>query len=527
MTRLRTFSTAVAWMPWSGQAFARAAAERRPVLLSLAAPWCAASREMDRTTFADPLVATAINEQFLPIRIDPDARPDIAARYGLGGWPTTSFLLPDGRVLGGGTFISAQRMPDVLRQVTEAFAAAPDGPRVVPPPLATSDGPARPPPTAADVLAACDPVHGGFGGAPKFPHAAALRLALAGSARDGRSDQDTEGVVRTLDAMGWGGLFDEAEGGFFHYAAGADWSAPNAGKRLDDQAALIRLYLDAGESLALTRFTARAADTVAFVQAWLADPEGGWFCARHAGDEAPETTPLYADANGAMASAALHAARVLEDDGLRQFALTSLERVLLACYRPGDGACHYHDGARRGRGLLADWLSGQQAAGSRQLAAGSWQPARRALAASIRGPSPKRDAEAGSGHPVINFPPAARPAPTSPPSALLRRDAGIRPLSAAEIRSMTPRIQHDNDRFVLSKGHAAPILYAAWAEAGAVPARRAAEAAAARLGPRGAPDAAAAVRGRRDRLARPGAGGRRRHRRSTPGASDPTTAPTC
>jgi uncharacterized protein len=356
MTRPRSLSTAVAWMPWSGETFARAAAEGRPVLLSIAAGWCDACREMDRTTFADPSVASIVNEQFVPIRVTPDARPDIADRYGLGAWPTTAFLSPDGQLLGGGTFIAVERMPGVLHQVSAAFDAVPAGQCRTP---REATQPARlggPVPSSLDILAAYDAVHGGFGGAPKIPHVAALRLALAGSGAAGRTARDDEIVVRTLDAMGWGGLFDEGEGGFFHYAARADWSAPHAAKRLDDQAALIRLYLDAGEALDLTRFTTRAADTVAFVQSWLADPEGGWYCARHSGSDdadAPAPTALYAGANAAMASAALHAARVLEDDGLRQFALTSLERVLLACYRPGDGVSHYYDGRRRGRGLLA------------------------------------------------------------------------------------------------------------------------------------------------------------------------------
>jgi uncharacterized protein len=354
VTRLHTPSTGVAWTAWSADAFARATADGRPVLLSIAAPWCDACREMDRTTFADPDVAACINDQFLPVRVDPDARPDIAERYNLGGWPTTAFLSPDGRVLGGGTFISLERMPGVLRQVGAAFADA--RPRPDPAPVAAAAAP--PAPSALDVLAAYDAVHGGFGSAPKFPHVATVRLALAGATADGPTGQI---VVRSLDAMGWGGLFDEAEGGFFHYAAGADWSAPHPTKRLDDQAALIRLYLDAGEALGLTRFIARAADTLGFVQSWLADPEGGWHCARHAGDAARPATPFYADANAAMVSAALHAARVFEengyDEGLRQFALTSLERVLLACYKPGDGVSHYHDGARQGRGLLADQVA--------------------------------------------------------------------------------------------------------------------------------------------------------------------------
>ncbi|CAN5670584.1 hypothetical protein BH23ACI1_BH23ACI1_23380 [soil metagenome] len=179
-------------------------------------------------------------------------------------------------------------------------------------------------------------------------------------------------VVKTLDAMGWGGLFDDEHGGFYHYAAGADWSAPHTAKRLDGNAALIRLYLDAGAALGIARFTNRAADALRYVQTWLADPvDGGWYGAQHAGDDyygaskaarAGMTPPpvarlMFADSTAAMVSTALHAAAVFDDDGLRQFAITSLERVLLACYKPGDGVSHYSDGQRRCRGLLADQVA--------------------------------------------------------------------------------------------------------------------------------------------------------------------------
>src|SRR5215212_1463149 len=114
MTVFRVLSNAVAWVPWNGRAFARARAERKPVLLSISVPWCRWCREMDRTSYADPSIATLINERFVPIRVDADERPDIGERYTLGGWPTTAFLTPDGAILGGGTFVPAERMAAAL-----------------------------------------------------------------------------------------------------------------------------------------------------------------------------------------------------------------------------------------------------------------------------------------------------------------------------------------------------------------------------------------------------------------------------
>ena len=106
-------TAAVAWLPWRAESFARARAEGRPVLLSIAPTWCANSAEMDAATFADSEVAGLITAHFVAIRVDPDRRPDIAERYSLGGWPTTAFLTPDGDLLGGGTFIERRRLADV------------------------------------------------------------------------------------------------------------------------------------------------------------------------------------------------------------------------------------------------------------------------------------------------------------------------------------------------------------------------------------------------------------------------------
>ena len=118
------------------------------------------------------------------------------------------------------------------------------------------------------------------------------------------------------------------------------------------------------------------------------------------------------------------------------------------------------------------------------------------IAAQLRIDSVRSTSEAGSGHPT---------------TCLSAADI-VSTLFFDEMRfdPKNPR-NPDNDRFVLSKGHAAPILYAAWAEAGSVPARGAAEAAHDRVGPRRTSDAALVVRRRGDRIARPGYLRRDRH----------------
>jgi len=399
MPRLRVLSNAVAWMPWSGAAFARARDERKPVLLSISATWCRWCQEMDANSYADPSIATIINERFVAIRVDADERPDISERYNLGGWPTTAFLTPDGEILAGGTYFPAERMPAILVRVADTFESrvgtlrdghpAPDEPETA----ASAAAPAMDV-VCAHIYSTFDQEHGGFGVEPKFPLTAALHLALdlreaallgalgiegPGVSREPRKHvQYEQVVVTTLDAMGWGGLYDEMDGGFFRYAATRDWQQPHSEKMLETNAAMLRLYLDAGARLGLARFTERGADILRYIQNWLADPvDGGWRGSQQADEHyytsashderRARTAPaisrvLYADWNATMVSAAFQAAAVFSDDGLRDFALKSFERVLLACYRPGEGVAHYFDGEPRVRGLFADQLAMASAA---------------------------------------------------------------------------------------------------------------------------------------------------------------------
>ncbi len=371
MPFLRVLSNGVMWQPWGSAAFERARREQKPVLLSIATAWCASCLEMDRTSYADPAIVSVINDQFIPVRVDADDRPDISERYSLGGWPTTVFLTAGGEILTGGTFVPLDRMRGILTRVADAYGAQPN-------PTSKERRPEHDVAAGSDldpgdlttrIFGSFDDDHGGFGGEPKFPFTSPLHLALELYAET-RDPSYERIVVSTLDRMGWGGLYDDVDGGFFRYATARDWQRPHFEKLLDLNATLARLYLEAGEQLQIARFTERGGDTLRYIQTWLADPvDGGWFGSQRADDtyysaDTPQARRLipappvarsfYADSNAVMVSSALVAARVFNDDGLREFAIKSFERMVLACYKPGLGVAHSYDGQPHTRGLLTD-----------------------------------------------------------------------------------------------------------------------------------------------------------------------------
>ena len=368
----------VDWLPWGRAAFAWAADERRPVLLAVGAAWCPACARMGRTTYGDPAVCDLIERHYVPVRVDADRRPDIAERYTLGGWPTTAFLTPDGQLLGGETYVEPQRMALLLRRVADEFARRRDELAAAPPPAPASD--AEAPFTAGDIpawlehqlLAAFDPLHGGFGDAPRHLQAPALRFGLRRIAAGHTAL--LEAVKRTLDAAGSGGLFDAVEGGAFRYCAGRDWTAPSVEKLLAVNAEALESLLDGWSVLGDAGCRDRAVGVIRYAAETLADREAGGFYASQYADERyfaaaaeerarlgvpPVDRSVYAEGTARMAAAFLHAAARFEDSSLAEFAAAALERVVGETYERGNGIAHAADGGEAVRGLLADqvWTS--------------------------------------------------------------------------------------------------------------------------------------------------------------------------
>ena len=280
-----TTNTTIAWRPWGGNAFALAQELDRPVLLSINGVWCYWCHEMDAGAYADSDVAQFVNERFVPIRVDTDHRPDVNARYNVGGWPTTSFLTPHGGYIAGATYLPsdqflamldevqrayAERKPelyqqgnDILSQRREYAARVSAGQE---PDTALVDAITR------RVAGTYDPVHGGFGTEPKFPAAPMLRLLLHRYRTTGESFFRVM-LEKSLDALVNGELHDEVDGGFFRFVTSADWTQPQHEKMAEDNIALAGVLMDAGVILQRPDYLRCAGKTVDYVLANLYDAD--------------------------------------------------------------------------------------------------------------------------------------------------------------------------------------------------------------------------------------------------------------
>ena len=379
-------SNAVEWRPWGPEAFAKADSDQRPVLLSVGVSWSLGCAQMLRTTYCDEAVLELIERHFVPVWVDADDRPDINERYNLGAWPTTAFLTSDGQLLGGQTFTEPDRMVTLLRQVATAFAAH----RHELPADANASrsltSSTQPTSVAAPTLdrhsedwliaymrEAFDPEHGGFGRAAKRIDESALLLALTRCRSEDRSL--CEMATRTLDAVGWGPLFDDVHGGVFRYAERRDWTQPHMEKLLGVNAGALHLFLEAWDVMGDPRYRDRATDVLHYVGETLADHQHGGFFnsqqaddlyyAAEAADRAELRAPsvdrvLYTGANAQMARAYLRAAEMLGDSSLLDFAILTLERVIGETYERGQGIGHRVDGPQPVRGLLADQVAASE-----------------------------------------------------------------------------------------------------------------------------------------------------------------------
>src|SRR5688500_7586755 len=350
------------WNEWSPAAFARAAAEKRPMLLSLVTAWSDECAMMDDETYSRPEIASLIEERFVAVRVDADRRPDINERYNLGGWPTTAFLTSGGDTLSGGTYFNAGQMTAALRQVADAYR---DRAAEIDARAAAVRSAALPPSqmgSAGDAIAyfrsllidRFDREHGGFDSEPKHPHPYAVLFALSLAGENDGHLRDIASV--TLDRMN--ALWDATDGGFYRYADSSDWTAPSRGKTLEENAALLHVYVEAALQLRDDRWRERAAAIVRWVRGAMIDSgEGGFFNA--ASSRGIDRT-MYVDKNAMMAAAFIRAAALFDDIWLRDFALRSLDTVIAPAYTPGNGVAHVM-GSTRGhaiRGLLTDQLHG-------------------------------------------------------------------------------------------------------------------------------------------------------------------------
>ena len=310
----------VDWHPWDDEALALAKRENKPILLSIGYSACHWCHVMAHESFEDPAIAALMNALFVNIKVDREERPDLdqicQTAHALmmrraGGWPLTVFMTPDAVPYFIGTYFPKDSrygmtgFRELLPRAAAAFhehgeGIARQGDELVAA-LASIE------PTAADVVAAAgddaavgpsdvalaelersfDRVHGGFGGAPKFPHAAELEFCLRAGAT--KPSADALAIVdTTLERMAAGGIADQLGGGFCRYSVDAEWSIPHFEKMLYDNAALLALYADAGRALSKPEFGRVARDIVGFLARELRAGDGAFHSSLDADSEGEE-----------------------------------------------------------------------------------------------------------------------------------------------------------------------------------------------------------------------------------------------
>ncbi len=304
----------VNWFGWNEEAFAKAKAEDKPILVSIGYSACHWCHVMERESFEDEATARIMNENFVNIKVDLEERPDVDQIYmtfvqmttGHGGYPLNVFLTPDKIPFFGGTYFPPDNrfnMPSfsrVLQAIVESWDVRRDE-------LLHSAndvlgeirrvGLAEMSPDALNLeqldsafqsfTKYFDQTNGGFGGAPKFPPPMALEFLLRYWKRTG-NENALEMVKTTCDKMAHGGIYDQLGGGFHRYTVDAIWLVPHFEKMLYDNAQLARIYLHLFQATKDEFYRRIAVETLEYVRREMTDVSGGFYTAQDADSEGVE-----------------------------------------------------------------------------------------------------------------------------------------------------------------------------------------------------------------------------------------------
>lgn len=304
----------VNWYPWGDEALEKAQREDKPIFLSIGYAACHWCHVMERESFENEEIAKILNEHYVSIKVDREQRPDLDHIYmaftqamsGGGGWPMSVFLSPDRKPFFAGTYFPPEDhmgRPGFKRVITEiARAYNEDRTQVVTSAdqitaemsrhlsaimgqeLLTGDLMRQ---AAMALMRGFDQVHGGFGQAPKFPHATELLLFLRHYKRT-NDESYREAVLKALTGMACGGIYDQLGGGFARYSVDARWLVPHFEKMLYDNALLVPVYVEAYRVSDDSSYLRVVRETLDFVLREMTHESGGFYSAIDADSEGEE-----------------------------------------------------------------------------------------------------------------------------------------------------------------------------------------------------------------------------------------------
>jgi hypothetical protein len=304
----------VDWYPWGSEALQRARELDRPIFLSIGYSACHWCHVMEHESFENPEIGLILNEHFVSIKVDREERPDLDQIYMAvvqiltrsGGWPMTVFLTPELKPFWGGTYFPpddrygrpgfqkiilaladawTNRRQEIVNSAGDITTHLQEAIRFEPAPGDPNENLLRP--VTRMLGRIFDSTHGGFGQAPKFPHAVDLRLLMRVWKRFG-DDTALNMVKKTLDKMALGGIYDHLGGGFARYSTDARWLVPHFEKMLYDNALLTQTYIEAFQATGEAFYREVVEETLGYVLREMTSPEGPFYSTQDADSEGVE-----------------------------------------------------------------------------------------------------------------------------------------------------------------------------------------------------------------------------------------------
>jgi len=291
---LQHASNPVDWYPWGDEAFEKAKAEEKLLIISIgyyACHWC---QVMEKETFMDTTVARLMNDNFVSIKVDREERPDIDQVYaeaskkmiGTSGWPLNIIATADGTPLFAGTYFENSDWQAIVQRASYLYDDNPEEILAQASQLAETLSQKRAVEnqalnlTLSEIeqawLTQSDTLNGGIKGAQKFPNSPYLSALLDFTYYQPNKTLDRF-IIKTLDNMALGGMFDHLGGGFTRYATDSEWKIPHFEKMLYDNAQLMGIYAKAYRKFNDPFYLYIAKETAKSLVNEFKDSKGGYF----------------------------------------------------------------------------------------------------------------------------------------------------------------------------------------------------------------------------------------------------------